>query len=569
MKSNDMPIKIQFWLWVISIFPALLFFGFYWYSFQNVPFRDDIGAILKPLNQLLNTNNWSAKYLALTQQHDERRIIISRLVSWGILTINGQVDFGWLRAIGFVVLAGIALICFGISQKINKNLWIYLPIPYLLFQLQYHEGFFYAVVPTQYFMVICLAFCSIYSLLYAKQMSWVVALLIATLATAADTVGIFVFGVCLGLLLFQKKYVPFLVGLVVALTVGFFYFRGFSIPAYRPSITQNLIKFPHLIVADFFSLVGGYFDPGPDFSLLFRGILTIGTGIVSIAWFGYCFFKLFQTARQKDVSLRTNATWALSNNWLMLGGVLMFLLLTIAAFSGARAGDGFEAVLLSRYKLIGTMIVILSYLSVCIVLSPKLQKGISLLTASLATLLLILSYYYHATRVLAHQKDLMVDAYSWKNCHTMPSSPVYLMVKNQVDDIIIKSEKASIYQFPTPFPNLAQQPTKAKISEAFGVSDTKDFYFLIPNEVFENVAKKYNGDIYILLASNKARHLFPAYQVRNSFFQMLRTGAYLSNRFTIPGILKMSLPPNTYEIQVLAQQGTHFFVIPTQQHITI
>jgi hypothetical protein len=543
--------------WGLTLLPIVVFVWFWQTFLVDVPYRDDIGAVLKALVEWQQATTWQDALTALTQQHDERRIIVSRLVALLIYQLQESVDFELLRVAGLLVIGLITYLLWQLTRRSSSRWLSVLPITYLIFQLQYHEGFFYGIVPTQYFMVIALAMLSFYWLLRESSWWWLGALLAALLALASDTVGVFVLAIGSVVLLGQRRYGIALFWLAASILAGFVYFHHFSIPPYRPSIVQNLLRFPHLVAADFLAMLGGYFDPGADAPLLFRGFCTVGMGtVVLLIWFRYL-IQWWNNWRRSQTLLYTSA------GWLFCWCCMAFLCLTAAAFAAARASEGFEAVLLSRYKLTSTIIVAITYLSLLLTLPVSKHPFVARLTLLLAVAVWLHSYFYQIPRVAEQRKDLLTDAFSWPAVRLFPSSPVYLGIRAKVDSILVNSSHLKLYTFESAF---TANPTFSAALKAASLvpQHTPDVIFIAGNGLNESILPNQSEHyLYLRHQSTGARYLFPLYFKRYSALQFLRTGAYLSEDFGTH-LLRRSLPSGSYEAGIWQRHASGQQIGPPQ-----
>lgn len=541
-------------------FPLLLFIVLGIYFWVDVPFRDDIGAVLKSLNEFGDATNWSDALRALTQQHDERRIIVSRLFALLSYNLTGTVNFYYLRLVGIGVLVGIAWLTWRVGKHTSAPVITLLPLSYLIFQQQYYEGFFYAIVPTQYFMVIALAMLTFYWLFWGNQSHSYLALLCGAMALASDTVGIFVLAIAGVVLLVRRQVYMFLVWSGCSVLLGFLYFHRFNIPAYRPSVLPNLIDYPHLVLADFLAMLGGFFDPGDDFPLVLRGCCTIGLGLpIALYW-------VWKTWRVLD-SWKNHQTFP-SRVFGFNICVMIFLSLTAAAFAVARASEGFEAVLLSRYKLTSTLVLVITYLSVVEESAPQHYPKLGYLMLLVALAVWAHSYFYHTVRIANHRKDLLADAYSWPNLRLIPSSPVYLSMRTLVDSVLVQSQANGLYRFPQLITlSTINTPPQAPKSSLI-IQSTPQVVFVNGNGLDESIWS--NRKTFFLSVENPndqdKPYLFPLYFKRNSPLQSLRKQSYLSDAFEAP-ILKAYLPKTNYQLSYLVIEGSQVKRYPSGSNL--
>ena len=121
----------------IALFPIGFYYGFRMYTAENIPIWDDFGAILVFLNRIYDTQFLSEKLKLLFDKYAEHRLLFVKTVSLLDYYLFGNVNFIRLNLIGNLGLLGILVIFFkAFKCPDNKWLW-FLPVVFLLFQMQY------------------------------------------------------------------------------------------------------------------------------------------------------------------------------------------------------------------------------------------------------------------------------------------------------------------------------------------------------------------------------------------------------------------------------------------------
>ena len=97
---------------VLIIIPIITFFGMFFFYMVNAPIYDDYQAVLDFLNKYISTDSISEKIRLLFSQHNEHRVVYSRI--WTIISYKLQtnVNFTFLALIGNLSLLVIGLFFF-------------------------------------------------------------------------------------------------------------------------------------------------------------------------------------------------------------------------------------------------------------------------------------------------------------------------------------------------------------------------------------------------------------------------------------------------------------------------
>lgn len=310
---------------------------------------DDYDSILAYLNK--------SDYLSfdnLFLQHNEHRIVWTRLVAAGYYAIFGKINLVHLIYIGN--LAVLLIFCLLLKIMSDRQLpsILFIPVAYLLFNSLSWSNITWAMaILGNYY---CMFFALLTFFLWNKKNLWgySLGLIVATLTCYTNANGLIVFFVLLlwegtdllrgsqdlviqkrGELLEQPLRV--LVLLIFILCQCYVYFRGYHFPAAHQSLDNLLLKYP-LLIPYALQLIGSY-------------AFVAGKVVMSIIGCVEVLFILFITYKKY---YQNNPT---------LYSFLIFSMLSIFAIASGRFGLDIDQAVPSRYRFFAVIVLILIYLA--------------------------------------------------------------------------------------------------------------------------------------------------------------------------------------------------------------
>jgi hypothetical protein len=545
------PINRSLWV-IIMLIPIFVFYGFVLSNALGIPFQDDIDGILGALIDLVQADSLSEKFKVAITQDDEHRVFFDRLVTYTLYLFNGNVNLKTHLFIGCLLILGIFGLLLYSFIKAKLPLWGFIPVSYLLFQIQYHEGIFWNMIPCQNFAVLFFTMLTSFLVSIQKRWGFVLAFLTAFIVTISSGNGMLAFVPCVFILFYQRRWQSLGIWIVWMISCIAFYFKDLVIPAFRPKLSDNLIKYPTIIVADFFAFIGEFFDPGKRFSLNVRGTISIFFGIVILLFILFIFKKLFQDFLKK----KNTQSFDNQNVGIFWIGGIIFIIATAAVFSVARAGNGFEAVLISRYKLNMALLMVLVYCSLFNISSVRGRKIIFSIGLFIGVVANITSYLQHTPTVQNFRKDLITDAFTWENGRNLPTSPIYFSNKKMVDEMIGKSIEKGYYHFPeTVLSSIKAQILSDTITRnlpkelLLNITENEE-YLSVNNDIYVQGNQQDDG-VYIVLKSEKECHVFPMRQRRNGVQTLFLTQNLYKKGFDSEPILKKALALGKYKLGLI------------------
>ena len=123
----------------LILFPVIVFYLVFQKYAVNIPHWDDF-AIRNTLAQMLETDSFSEKLKLLFSQHNEHRILLTRLSAWFVYLLQGTLNLKSLMFIGFLALVGLLVIFFQVSKKYKSPLLAFVPVSFILFNIGLFDG---------------------------------------------------------------------------------------------------------------------------------------------------------------------------------------------------------------------------------------------------------------------------------------------------------------------------------------------------------------------------------------------------------------------------------------------
>ena len=285
-------------------------------------------------------------------------------------------------------------------------------------------------------------------------------------------------------------------------------------PPFRPKLSDN-IQHPDLILARLLIGSGLSFDANTALPRPLQLGLIMTVGGVLWAVVIYYFVKLVRPAFSKSGVSLTHWESAL---W---GGIFQFGI-TILALAVGRAVEGVDSLLISRYKHIGFIWLILVLLLTATKLKPAYQPLFSKVWLATSVLICAFSYVQYIAPLDYYYKERYTDIYGWQHNRAIPNSPIYISVRPAVDSITVRAIRDGVYQLPDRYffdgiytNSTEPLPLKIDLSSGHSIGFT--------DTTFVRKGGRHNG-AFIVLKSATEQHILPTKQNRYSFKSFLLSG---------------------------------------------
>ncbi len=254
-------------LFIIAIYPNLI----------NLPTGDDIYT-MEIFNQLQTAPTWWNKVQLLFSQHNEHRILVTRLVALLQYAISGYVDLRWWIIVGNLSLLLIACLFY---KNIASDSWLFLPIVFIIICPASNT---LAAMQNANLFSVAFGLASLHFALKNTKPSFdFYAFLFAFLAIFSNGGGFVSFGLMGCIFLFQRRYQLLAIWAIYGLIIFTGYFWNYE-KIYRHPTTEKLFEqIPK--AARFLIAFAG--------SIAFSPRLAKITGIVFLGLFGYIIYRRY------------------------------------------------------------------------------------------------------------------------------------------------------------------------------------------------------------------------------------------------------------------------------------
>lgn len=333
---------------LLILLPVVTFFGFLFHYMLNVPVNDDYPAVLKFLDLYVNAHSLGEKLRFIFAQHNEHRIVFSRV--WTLISykLQGNVNFKFLSFVGDLTLVGPAVIFFRKFLDLKRSLFLFLPVTVLLFNLSSWENMTFAMCALSNFVVhffILLTLVCLTSKTAENKKYVLLAVLFFGAAMFTQGGGLSLYPISIGILLYKREYKNLFLYGGLATLILLFYFYGYHRPPDSPDLWTILRDFKVRSIIFFFAFLGNSFD----YFLVFTNDVQESIGITAILGSGFFLLFVYITITQY---YRRN---------LFVYSILALMMITALLTSVSRSPMGLEVAGASRYRINGIIFLIALY----------------------------------------------------------------------------------------------------------------------------------------------------------------------------------------------------------------
>ncbi len=339
--------------------PVLLFYFILFRTALDLPILDDYEAILGFMNRWATSPSFTDRlFWFLTSQHVEVKLFLLHAIVLAQYSVLGHVNFRFLSLFSEGLLLGLAYLLWKMfipkSPDLLLRLTLFLPVTFLLFQLQYSLELRVVTPGMAHIGGLLFSLAALYQLNRDNHMSFWAALTFLTLAVASFGDGFMVVPIGIWILARKRRYKE--LGLFFAISLAYAAIYAYRFDLHVPeggvvSVPQfNWLTIPRdcLYVLYFLGSAGGFNSHLPSCGLIL-GILLVAT-----------FVWLFATDR-------------MSKNYLPFD-CAAFLVLSAVTAASRRAAFGVTQSLDPRYSLYSVTCVILVWILLVERFFPRLRR---------------------------------------------------------------------------------------------------------------------------------------------------------------------------------------------------
>ena len=322
--------------WAGILLP-LAIYSYFIYSFSlNIPFADDFTIMIQAIN-IMESEILSDKLSILFSQDGEHRVVLNRLAFILSYALLGEISFKFLPIFGNIALVATLYLFFKILKVPHTNLFYFVPIPILLFQLQSWDNMTWSVPALQKHYILFFSLLTFYFLSKNSTKGFYGGFFFATISVFTNGSGLVTIFLGWVILLIRKKYRENLIWASGACLLALFYFKNFHPHTNVLAGTQSIAGFKNMMMY-FFAYLGS--------SISFNNLYAaVGIGLI------FSFYLCFLIWEKYFLKNMTAFIF------------IVYIFLTAGLVSMARSDLGIDNVFASRYKIDSVILMILVYVS--------------------------------------------------------------------------------------------------------------------------------------------------------------------------------------------------------------
>ncbi|KAA6440947.1 hypothetical protein FEM33_04575 [Dyadobacter flavalbus] len=503
--------------------------SYFYFIIQNtadIPNGDDLYCLLLFTQAFKDAKSWKECFRLLFEQWVEHRIVYSRFTALVSYWIHGAVNFKSIALIGNFSLLGITFLFYKLLHKIQLSVSYLIPAVLTLFSPVMYEGNLWAGASTVYMPVCLMGIISIFLLAISSPITFVLAILIAILATYSFGNGMFVFVAGAVVLFKSGKIKHAAIWITAGSAAVAFYFRNFQMYSATNAFGWTVhFKYPIYLFNNFFAFVGGTFNyvenvNGP---VVYQNFPALLAGIILTAVLIWGIIKILLN-RAEPVQV----TWA---------GMAIFIMITSAVIAFSRTQSEQMTTISSRYKIYSMAAFLLVYLW-CLIYYDK-RKIVAAVFTGISAALLLFNYYVYYEKFVDYQCHSLAGLYNY-NHHgkwIIYSKTAYFEKASKFVSDTIKKNPEPVFHFHPIFPELTHQAIdSARTLESIEVTDNTDSSSKLRKSIsfntneYPSTSNQPKG-IYLVTYNEKNIFLSVANPLKNGRLNMIKQLKYFKDGF--------------------------------------
>jgi hypothetical protein len=544
---------------IIGLLPVVFFAYVTVHYSVNAPWFDDFDPFPDFLRKWILSDTLTEKIGFLLQPNNEHRMVIGKGVMILYYALTGKLDFTFLHIAGILFTFGTLFLVRRAFLSARLPLYLFLPVPFLLFQLQYYLISLWAICGLQHQPVVFFVCLAMYWL--ARREGGPVRLGLAILAgfcaNFAMSNGIFVWVGGAAILLFQTRYRPLAIWCASGAVAIALYFSGMSAQGNESSL-GFFMQNPHLSFLGFFAFLGGLFDFAPDRPIQVRTALPIVMAMGVMVWVTLWLLNILlpwlRDTFRRPAKLPVWLTrYRFRPGHETLGyfclGVMLFLLANAAVIGLLRPRFGFYVMVVSNYKIYPALFLLISYLSFLSATDVVLRMRGFRIGMGISLLVWGLTLVHYWPTLSERRKYLLANAYNQEHngfgLGHVPGSPAAVYI----DSLMHFMTDRGIYHYPVEIDPLIEQMklVRRPLTDSLNFRLERRPEGLAISSPKVEIPGGYNTGAYVFLRKEEQLYLF-------KLNQRLYTGRNILIRYD-EGVEVMipyeAIPAGTYEWGVL------------------
>jgi hypothetical protein len=415
-------------IWVAILIPPFTFYLFLARSLTGLPVTDDYHSPLAFLLRWKQESGMQHLVQIVTFQHTDYRLMFENAVIGIQYSILSHTNLKALTILGDLLVIPLFGLLYLMWRECGRprdyTLLAFVPVSWILFQLQYASALDCVTVPLQIIPVILFALLTCFLAAKTGSRAFLGALLSLLLCIASSGNGLFMVPIGVLIYLQRREYKRLAVWCSVSAMACLIYFHGydFTVEASRThenNMMLSLIK--HL---------------GPAYGATFIGSIAAVTNPLPAILFGIILIAVFILATRDRFFVRNPALYYSS----------LFFFVTALAVSGIRSSLGLVTALGSRYRINSTVLVVLLYLYLAdrlygIRIRPVILRAVACVLGVLLICFNLLSDRAGERLILSMQQKVEIAILRWQRHEPRPA-----VVASDPDDFSARNEEKGFYE---------------------------------------------------------------------------------------------------------------------------
>jgi len=251
----------DWWVACIILLLATVFYTAIMRYAINVPQVDDFLYIDSIRRIFIEGTPFAEQLRLLVEQHNDHRILLSRLIVLGDYWLEGQVNYRTLTLLGSLSVAGLLWQVYRLFRQAGVAVWLVLPVALLLFQPSYQEDVWWVLCLLQHTLTLLLMFLVFRLITLPARSAQVGALALGGLVLYSNSNGLFLWIAVAVLLMLNRQWRWSMIWIVTGLVLIGLYF-GVDYNFVAKGSLAAVAQHPGWVVKSIVSFMGSavYFD---------------------------------------------------------------------------------------------------------------------------------------------------------------------------------------------------------------------------------------------------------------------------------------------------------------------
>lgn len=535
---------------VITLLAAVFYAAIAWYAI-NVPQVDDF-LYIDSIRRITTAGTpFSEVIRLLVEQHNDHRILLSRLLVLVDYWVEGHVNYRTLTLLGSVSIGGVLWQVYRLFRQAGLSIWLLLPVALLLFQPSYQEDVWWVLCLLQHTLTLWLMMIVFRLLIRPETSAQLGALALGGLVLYSNSNGLFMWIAVVGLLLLTRQWRWAVVWVVVGtVLIGLYFSINYNFIA-KDSLA-TVAQHPGWIVKSIISFAGSalYFDQR-RWLLLPGQWLVVGVGVLVLCIIAMSWLRLLGQSVKR-----------MSPAMIPFLGLGMVLVSSGVAAALARS-DG-SLMVIDRYQVYAIWCLIAAYVLLIMQLTGRLRQ-----VAGLTGLALAFWFWLNAWLLYGPQ---LADRYNRQVAEGMALKQYRYSVLSQrfgMDPYWqrgwVEAMNRGIYQVPDLSEirgiEAAMRSTPGQDSNAEFDIKVRQLSFLNADALFIEQDTLLKPD-FLYLRSATNWYALPAQRRPKAIMK-----PWLANKGVKSAVLPVMLKPGTYRFGWIRHTNAGWLATPTNQEI--